>query len=483
MMKYRQASFLLCLPIFLISCTDKFETPYPVEGITNTNLIQSNLTDYKKQNCLPSEGKQKLLVIPCQFEGEREFTDADLEKIGKAFFGDSLSNEENCTYSLSEFYERSSYGALDIEGEVTKVIDVPYTVEEVESDGNYFPGVPAYQFYYNHPEITDEYLRSFDQDKDGYIDSAVFVYSSPKSSRSGNFWAWCYNMSQEPSLTRPSFSRHMWVGIDFISQGGYEIDAHTIAHETGHLLGLADYYPTDNNNLALGGHSMMDYNISDHDPYSKMLLGWIDPKYYDYAKHKKIEVELEDFQKNGDCILLKSGWNHSSLDEYILLEYYRPTGLNAMDAAKKYDTRPLGFTESGIKVYHIDARVAKCLLNEDKSDAIFDSYVDEIPDSYGDDVYYMVGASNSIDESRTDASRKGRYKLISLLENKKYNNTLQMGIAADNDSLFQVGDVFDSSTSGYITDGRWNSGEEISFKMEVESIDSDKATLKITYGG
>ena len=330
--------------------------------------------------------------------------------------------------------------------------------------------------------ISNEFFQSYDQDKDGYVDGVVFVYSSPISDRTGNFWAWVANFATEMNLNRPTFFRHMWCGIDFFYRGGYDVDSHTIIHETGHLFGLRDYYPSDNYNLALGGHSMMDYNISDHDPYSKMLLSWAEPTYYDFKKNNKITINLSAFQNTNQFILLNTDWNHSIMDEYLLVEYYTPTGLNELDAKYQYDNRPLGFTESGIKIYHVDSRIARCHYSEQTYSILFDEYVDEIPETHDEGIYYLIGASNNNEDSRTDASRQGRYKQISLIENKPYNQ-LQSGMSADNDSLFKVGDIFDSSNSAYLLNGKWNSGEDISFTLRVEQINEENATLTIEYTG
>lgn len=478
-MKNKNTKFLIGLCCVLVSCGS---TIYPIESITNTNLVLKNTDEFKEAKSMNALGNQKLLVIPVEFKGEREFSDEDLTRIERGFFEDNLSQKEGKNYySVKEFYKKSSMNQLHIEGEVTDVLKVPYMVDEMINDNNYFPGVPA-QYFMDQENISNEFFQSYDQDKDGYVDGVVFVYSSPISDRTGNFWAWVANFATEMNLNRPTFFRHMWCGIDFFYRGGYDVDTHTIIHETGHLFGLRDYYPSDNYNLALGGHSMMDYNISDHEPYSKMLLSWAEPTYYDFKKNNKITINLSAFQNTNQFILLNTGWNHSVMDEYLLVEYYTPTGLNELDAKYQYDNRPLGFTESGIKIYHVDSRIARCHYSEQTYSILFDEYVDEIPETHDEGIYYLIGASNNNEDSRTDASRQGRYKQISLIENKPYNQ-LQSGMSADNDSLFKVGDIFDSANSAYLLNGKWNSGEDISFTLKVEQINEEYATLTIEYTG
>ena len=466
---------LLGLCPLLLSCASS--SPKPSDGLLSSSLVLKNTSEFKESIASSALGEQKILVIPCHFKGEREFSNGDLEKIRRAFFDPDLSSSGSY-YSLTEFYSKSSNGKLSFSGEVTSVLEVPYSVKEVEDDGNYFPGVPASAYLSS--GVSDEYLQGFDLNKDGYVDNVVFVYSSPTSSRTGNFWAWVNTFSSDASLTRPNFARHMWVGIDSFTDEHYSIDAHTIIHETGHLLGLRDYYPSDNYYLALGGHSMMDYNISDHDPYSKMLLGWADPIYYDFKDYQEVTLSLPAFENGNQFLLFKPSWNHSVMDEYLLFEYYTPTGLNELDAKTQYSNRPLGFSEAGIKIYHVDSRIARCTYNG--TSLSFASYVDEIPEDVPSDTYYLIGASNNYEDSRTDASRQGRYKQIALVENKEFNR-LQVGESADNGSLFQEGDVFSSETSAYFLNGSWNDKTKILLTMEVLSMNEDEAKIKLTYQG
>lgn len=471
---------LLFSCVALVSChQDTTQEIQKEAGITNTNLVLQNTDDYRQNYNLSSLGTQKILVVPCQFEGEQSFTSEMLETLERAFFEENLSSNEDCYYSLSEYYAKTSINQLKITGEVTDVIQIPYTVEEVEQSLAYLPGLPAQILM---DTVSDEFLKEYDVNQDGFVDSVCFIYSTPMDGAS-NFWAWVSTFDTQPNPDRPELKRHLWCGYDSLENDLYNIDVHTLIHETGHLLGLRDYYPSDNNNVALGGHSMMDYNISDHDPYSKMLLSWCDPIYYDFLENPTITVQLKPFQGTNEVLLLNVSWNHSVMDEYLLVEYYTPDGLNLLDAQKQYESRPLGFTQAGIKIYHVDSRIAYCSLNELTNQIEFNSYVEEIPEEKNSESdYYIIGASNNIADSYTNASRQGRYKQIQLIENKEYN-FLQSGQTADDDSLFYEGDVFDSNQSVFLTNGLFNNQEEIDFQITVDQLTADYATLTISYTG
>lgn len=456
----------------------------PSDGILESSLILKNTDEFKEEWSLNSTGTQKILVVPVVFKGETDFTSEQLDLLNKAFFSSNLSSiNDNYYYSVNEYYTKSSFNKLNIEGEVTSTLYLDDTVADVEESGLYFPGVPALSLY-NSTSYSDSLFKEYDSDNDGYIDATVFVYSNASSSRSGNFWAWVNTFASNADISRPIAKRHMWVGIDFLTSDEYSIDAHTLIHETGHLFSLRDYYPSDNNYLALGGTSMMDYNILDLDPYSKMLLNWIDPIYYDFKNYSKITVDLKPFENSNNVLLINPSWNHSVMDEYLLVEFYTPNGLNYLDSKTKYQNRPIGYSKPGIKIYHIDSRIAKCKLisTEYYSSLNFEEYVNEIPTTKSsDDIYYVIGASNSNSDSRTNAKRTGTYKQIALVENKEYSSIFT-GTASDDSSLFYEGDSFNSKNSIFFTKNKWNNGEEMYISISVNSLSNNNANLTITIG-
>ena len=86
---------------------------------------------------------------------------------------------------------------------------------------------------------------------------------------------------------------------------------------------------------------MQDYNVGGHDPFSSYALGWGKA----YIPAESMTINLKPFATSGEMILLTPNFNkyNSPFDEYILLEYYTPTGLNQLAIQKVHKKLALDY--------------------------------------------------------------------------------------------------------------------------------------------
>ena len=225
-------------------------------------------------------------------------------------------------------------------------------------------------------KILDKYnpyinYSDYDSNDDGFIDSIWVIYDTPVNfeSEDSMFWAytsWDYEWYSEnhqdnidPTKARDGVYPYYyaWGGVDFmypeINNASYDtssidVDAHTYIHETGHLLGLDDYYDYNPNlgpDRGLYGADMMDANIGDHGPISKLLLDWVDP----YVAESSGNVTLAPFTTSGDFLIVSDHPLTSIYDTYYIVEFYTNDGLNANDAPI-----PNGL---GIRITHVHGEV------------------------------------------------------------------------------------------------------------------------------
>lgn len=136
--------------------------------------------------------------------------------------------------------------------------------------------------------------------------------------------------------------------------------AECLIHETGHVLGLIDYYDSDDNNGGLNGglgrFSLMDANQGDLDPFSKAILGWVSPT---LVYEQNYEVTLEPFTTTGDCLFISKLDNGTYFDEFYVISSYTPDGLNEY----KHDMEYGLYSISGVLIYHVNFRTKKDITN------------------------------------------------------------------------------------------------------------------------
>lgn len=508
MKKHLAFLFLPLLVFGLASCNiydliDKSKGPGYVPPLTSdghytledpTPFSYRDLQLSAGMDALPSTGEYDVLVLPIELS-DFPFEDGALEDLDVV-----LNSEDGTDYweSLSSFYYKSSYGQLKVNFVIADVYESGLTAEQayarygtntVEPDNGISLIDAAFKNYKNNGGKA----AKFDYDSNGWVDGIVAVYSCPDSQSyeypfydaTNFYWAYTYWSQQTPNYVSPSFNLYFWLSIDFIYTDEGQLDAHTLIHEFGHMLGLDDYYPSSTSKapynafFPVGWLDMMDGNILDHDAFSKLALGWIKPT----VITDSCTVELKPLQDGANAIVLPSGsWNGTAFDEYLIFELYTPTGLNELDSRAQYPGRPIGFQTPGVKILHVDARVMEITIKS--SGTASAEYLEGTtlnPVSTAQTFrYYQVGATNS---QKVNSYAKDSYSLVSLIDasSPSVNPFYRQG-NADDYSLFRAGDSFslESYSVYFPEETTLNNGEPLNYSVSIDYCDYQKATLTFT---
>ncbi len=494
-------------------------TPSKSDGakVLKDNGYTNTLRDTNEQlgwNTLNSTGNQKVLVVPVHFQNATKWSTSMLSDLELVFFGDS---KYTAWESVSSYFNKSSYGNLNLTGEVfDTVLEVDMTAStyntkyndwynyvyygEFTSDTtNYDPGEYIGSLFYNGLDSNGmKKLQEYDQDKDGYIDAIVFCYSNAFIENNNTaFWAWCSYTDNKPNLQGPTVNNYMWLSYEFIHEGYGDnaIDGHTFIHEMGHILGLDDYYCYDSYEKGYGGNypwncagelDMQSYNVGDHNIYSKFSLGWLEPKWIKESG----EVKLRPSNQYGDAILLKDNWNGTIFDEYILIEFYTPEGLNEKDATVRYPKCDKMYSQSGLRIYHVDARIANLTYNS-RSGYVFKNFAvtaENIVSIFKSNSNYgYVAASNSVKRSYLSSNQE-KDRLLHLID-AGGNNTIAKGLSNTNNggtyvnrnsTIWQEGKTF-TATSAFFMNGTdtFNDGSKVGYSVTVGAIENGEITVNI----
>lgn len=430
------------------------------------------LYKYAGQHIMHSTGERKILVVPVEFE---DFTLEDLgvEKedyvtnLQKAFFGVARNNKY---VSVAEYYNRSSYGQLKLSGKVCeKFYTFPKTAASIIRDDlsekvvrSCYDDVIKWAKS-TYPSLNlDEYRIN---PEDSSSDVCVYlVYTYPTELKQNPKVFWDYTFLDKP------FS---WSSYSCLNTISGDPDAHTLIHETGHLFGLSDYYPSNESDPDPAGRiDMMDCSVGDHSGFSKMMLDWARP----YYVTDSCEINIRALKDYGDLILINDKWNNPEVagkakktlfDEYYLIELYSPLGMNYFDASIGNNKAKLPLLP-GIKIYHVDARIG--YFKTDRDVKSFLHYCDETVEEAVDPVSGNVGLAHNNSATTTIVSQPS-YNLYELqLNNVK---VISDQYALD-ENLFHQGDSFE------IKSDRWNSKNGSgTYRVSVTSLNYKNATVKI----
>lgn len=511
--------------------------PAPSVGDTRVFVVPVEFTDYPAEEVgkyYNSETKNSKAYRHDDSTATGRGAENALEDIRKVFFGEP---EETMWHSLSSYYKSTSYGKLNFNGIVAPWFQAytnaftmkPVSAKEFGQTSTAAQLAQNILSYYSDDDMAKyaifkdengnqmfksgtEFLQYFDSDKDGCFDVIEMVYSAPYYATYKNekgedvaidnevFWAYCGGTTTEGDVKKPRLSKwnfqsyytcfeggvfdegkwRPWT-CEEISSGTAKVDGHTIIHETGHALGLTDYYNYDYDNKVnpIASVDMMAYNVGDHNSYSKSLLGWTDP----VVVTGPTTVTVNSFTKTGDCIMVPyrgyfndNDKGNTFFSEYLAIEYYTPEGVNTLDSQQAYaGSYPICPTEPGIKVYHVDSRLGiydySSSATGESNNGKFLGYTNTILNTSSSQI---VKTGNENTGSRTVKKDDGTYNWLIEYISQTGKTVLQV----KNDNMFHEGDSF-----GYDTykDYKFNSGNKFGFKFTIDSMTDDSATLTFLY--
>jgi M6 family metalloprotease-like protein len=401
---------------------------------------------------IPATGDVKILVFAVDFSDyPAAASGVDLADIETAFNG--LASETDYE-SVNSYYLESSRGALDLTADVYGFYRAQkpssYYEDQYENATSCPDSDLIYELLTEYDDVID--YNDYDANHDGYLDGVYVVYTAPVSYDYGLDLWWAYQdiyiyegdvFDETGPGTGAEPYYFVWAGTDFLLEGRDGLDARTWIHETGHMLGLEDYYDLDdyvNSNAGgLGGADMMDNNVGDHNPFSKLSLGWIDPIIIEGS----CTVDLEAYVATGKTLLVIDEWNGTIFDEYFLIIFYTPEGLYEEDANKV-------FSNTGVLIYHIDARI-DAGYNENWA-------------------YYSIYNCNNTDTA---------HKLVKIIEADEDGDIDKYWNAEDSD-LFQTGD---SLGGNVYPDYGWYfaSPAPMPLVISIGVIDLDSASITVTF--
>lgn len=445
----------------------------------------------------PSLGEQKILVVPVQLAGSTSFewNEAELQAVEEATFSYDRFD------SLVSYYERASNGRLHLTGEVAGTMDnmfqSSYSESYLSNDPDGSRLLALFEECLDWLYAQDIDLDSYDSDDDGHIDSIhFFVDGGADAGWNNSLWPHMATVAMEAgTLEEPTIMSYSLSNLGFLGSSSI-----ATIHEQGHIYGIEDYYDYSGYLDVIGGFDMQDLNMGDWNSFSKMALGWVDPLYVNLELGEEIEIELAPAALGGSPLLLATDWNGTAYDEYVLLELFSRYGNNEI-SWDEYSSSYGDLGEGGIRLYHVDARLASRLDSSGLLSYVDDSFLLQSAETR-EGTSYQVGHNNSFYGSdyaspNISADRLtgvSEYYLLNLIQ-KGGTNTFADPYSRDKyldeDDLFLSGDSFSMDgtlgTSPYGEEffrngDSFNNGDDFPYVIEFLEVTPTGARVRIYRG-
>lgn len=377
--------------------TNETEIVYESQSKSPSSVPIVNIFDAETRllnQTMPSVGTAKPLVLLVDFPDQKRPRFITAEAIENAIF--DVANET----SLSAYYYRESYGNLTIDGTVLDWYRAEKNRTEYMSDKEIME--EALNYYIREKGLN---LSDYDADQNGILDS-LYVLWAGNMDDADHTWSSAYRSTwvNPPKEWETKVDGYIFVPGSTVwsSVPPLVCNVNSLTHETGHLLGLNDYYSYDTSDRkeaeaytggalegGMGGMDMMDANIGNQNAFSKWLLGWLDPKVIEYEEIENLDSEenvytLRPSNEYGDAIFVKLKPSDSLCTELFVIEAISPTQ-NASEFTR--------LKAPVVRIIHVEAS-----LNEDNLAGNWRAYGFKYENSYTSTKFISILEADGKDE-------------------------------------------------------------------------------------
>ena len=297
---------------------------------------------------LPAFGSPKILVVLVDFSDQPHTAAQTTDDVQLKMFG--AGNPADAPYeSLRNFYQRSSYGQLNVGGTVLGWYRAAnprsYYQNLAYPNGNQALIKEALNYYNTQGHDFSQY----DNDGNGVIDAFFIKWTGPDNGWA-NFW-WAYQggfYDSSYTIDGKRLGKFVWSWYYNPAWGDTAYKPLVDIHETGHLLGLPDYYDYDDTvgpRGGVGGLDMMNSNWGDHNSFSKFMLEWLTPTVITSGSETKV---LNPSGTSADAVLIMPGATATTPFAEFFMGQYRKRNVG---------NDPNNYPTDGLILWHVDARL------------------------------------------------------------------------------------------------------------------------------
>lgn len=283
----------------------------------------------------PVHGSPKSLVILAEFQ-DIKFATPDVHNAFNRLVKETGYDHNGATGSALDYFRDNSYGAFTpdfvVLGPVTLPQNEPYygasTATQYDANGFLMARDAVMAVIEQYPDVD---FSQFDNDGDGFVDSAFIFYAGFGQNEGAPDWTiwphaaglWSmYNI--DLSANGVKFDKYACTNELQGTRGTTLTGIGTLVHEYSHILGLMDHYPTkmagSARDVSAGNWDVMDngsYNNHGNTPphlnaFERYSLGWLNPRKLTGPEN----VVLNPLHESNEALLIQTEKD----EEFFILE-------------------------------------------------------------------------------------------------------------------------------------------------------------------
>ncbi|OPZ02776.1 MAG: Immune inhibitor A precursor [Bacteroidetes bacterium ADurb.BinA395] len=304
------------------------------------------VTEKSGRKAYPLTGSPKSLVILVNFS-DNSFTVSSPKEAFTKLLNQNGYSENSSTGSARDYFYDTSTGKFNPQFDVVGPYTLPQTMGYYGENGSDGMDKNPQQMIIDACRLADNDdvdFSQYDTDRDGYVDN-IFVYYAGYNEAEGapanTIWPHRW------TLANYNTKFDGVVVFDYAcsselrsSRGANMCGIGTFCHEFGHVLGLADYYPTDG-----GTHFTLSYwNIMDagaylndgktpptYSAFDRFFLNWLTP----IELKSSGNFTLQPLTSSNSAYLISKDGNHNLVgnspnpSEFFMLENRQKSGWDA----------------------------------------------------------------------------------------------------------------------------------------------------------
>jgi len=266
--------------------------------------------------------------------------------------------------SLNRYYFRASEGLLNIGGNALPWYPLPNNRATYEPTA----GMSDEEAIFNmlklamQANVATHDFSQYDNDNDGDIDVVNIIWTGPKGAWASFWWGYKSSFEDVNDATTTQFDgktvkEFTWQWLATRGSSNTDYDPQVIIHETGHSLGVPDYYdylPGVGPDGGVGGLDMMDANQGNFNAFSRWMLDWISPTIVGSGSPavRTLNASGDTSLVGNKAVVVFPNASSSPFAEFFMVENRQRVGNDTVNAA--IPAYPYQMPSDGLLIWHVD---------------------------------------------------------------------------------------------------------------------------------